>query len=211
MLDLRTKASRAVWFPLADDDRPLRREHDTAFPRELQRVRQLCIAVTSEVGIFERSFRDDQHVPEAPPGLDEEDLGSLIEDKEIAMQAISELPLKELPNDRHAAFIERPVMTPRWFGGQVPAHAIPTLPSQVFFGHCQEGVLQTPCPNSSDSVARGYEQRSGWHDWNDDASCAAECSWCPPPAPRHYPRCRSTTLIRDAGPRCPRCGPHKGA
>ena len=156
--------SAVLWLPLVKDDRPLSSEHDPALTREPNRGRELCIAVTSEIGIFERGFRDDEHMSKAASGLDEEYLGGLIERKEIAVQAIPEFPLKELPDKRHASFIERGAMTASRFGGQVPTPATPTL----VFRHCSDGVLHTPCPGRSHDVSWSYEQSRWGVNRNDD-------------------------------------------
>jgi hypothetical protein len=76
-------------------DGSVRRQQDATLACQPQRLRELRIAETTEVGALQGVLRNDEHVPEATPGLDEEHLGSLVDGEEVAVVTVPELPLEE--------------------------------------------------------------------------------------------------------------------
>jgi hypothetical protein len=103
---MRSSVRFARNVPVSQYDRPLRRQHDAAVPCELQRLGELLIAEKTEVGIVERGFRDDEHVPEAAAGPNKKDLGGSVKCEEIAMGDNRGIRARETHGQIAVTFIE---------------------------------------------------------------------------------------------------------
>jgi hypothetical protein len=70
-------------------DRPLGRQREAALACVSQRLGEIGIAETADIGLYERRFRDYQHAPKAGPNINEKDLGAIINRGEVDMVTVA--------------------------------------------------------------------------------------------------------------------------